>query len=223
MAYANMDRNRPATLALVGALHAAAIYALVVGLAGPVWQVIKDPPLVGEQIPLPKVTPDVTETPRTDPTRPPQTVQTDQTRTTVFVDTTNITLDDREIVLPSLGDDDGTAIDKPLPPEPPIATFAPKTARAVGKPGSWVTPNDYPAADLRAEHEGTTRFELSIGVDGKVQACRITVSSGFASLDAAACTNLRKRGRFTAATDATGAAVPGTYASVVRWTIPKGY
>jgi protein TonB len=220
MAYINIERNRAATLAVVGALHAGVIYALVVGLAGPVWKMIEKQPFVGQQIPLPKPPPEATRTaePRTsskptqqDPANPlplPQKPSTDPGQKMDPVAST------------------GTGEDFPLPlprtlPSPPPERFPPTLSRPIGQPGLWVTANDYPSADLRAEHEGTTRFQLSIGADGRVQSCKITVSSGFATLDAAACANIRKRGRFAAATDAMGARVASTYSSAVRWTIPK--
>lgn len=220
MAYTNMERNRAGTVVAVGALHLGVIYALVIGLAGPVWTAIEDPPLVGEQIPLPKPA-TVIETPVADPATRPQTVERDQGRSEVFVmNTGNLRTDGGEIVLPPF--DGGTVIgDPPLPPQLPTETFTPKRVRPIGQPGLWVTASDYPAADLRAEHEGTTKFELSVGTDGKVESCRIIASSGWASLDNAACAKLTKRGKFAAATDAEGAAVPGIYSSAVRWTLPK--
>jgi protein TonB len=72
-------------------------------------------------------------------------------------------------------------------------------------------------------HEGATQFQLGIGTDGKVQSCEVTVSSGHPALDQAACANLRRRARFVAATGPDGAAVPGTYSSVVRWKLPADY
>lgn len=220
MAYTNMERNRAGTLLAVGALHLGAIYALVVGLAGPVWKVVEDQPFVGEQIPLPKPPP-VIETPVADPAPLPKTSQPDVGRTEVFVvDNRNLSLDDREIVLPPFGGGTITG-DPPLPPQPPAETVAPKRARPIGQPGQWVTANDYPAADLRAEHEGITKFELSVGADGKVASCRIIASSGWASLDNAACAKLIRRGKFAAATDASGMPTASTYSSAVRWTIPK--
>lgn len=220
MAYINMERNRAATLAAVGALHVGVIYALVVGLAGPVWKMIEKRPFVGAQIPLPKPSPMPTQQAQpqpdhkralpnpADPLPLPQKPPTDlgPARDPVGSAGTGGTF------RPPL---------PPTPPSPPAETFTPKLARPVGQPGLWVTANDFPAADLRAEHEGVTRFQLSIGADGKVQSCMVTGSSGFASLDAAACANLRRRAKFAPATDATGAPVASTYSSAVRWMIPK--
>lgn len=221
MAYINMERNRAATLAAVGALHVGVIYALVVGLAGPVWKIIQKQPFIGEQIPLPKPSPVAIETPQSQPDQRARS-QKDHPDDRQVVEVKQVFDVSNEIRLPPIKTGDGNGqVDPPVPPVSPLQTIAPKFARPMGKPGSWVTPNDYPAADLRAEHEGITRFELSIGADGKVQSCRTTISSGFASLDIAACSNLRKRGKFAPATDSTGAAVASTYTSAVHWTIPK--
>ncbi|MFT4025709.1 MAG: TonB family protein [Novosphingobium sp.] len=225
MAYATTRRNRPATIAAVGVLHAAAIYALVTGLAGPMFKLVEDKPLVGVNVPLPKLPPPETAT-QQQQQREARTVPTDHRRAEeVFVlENRGIADEGKAFVLPPFGGGElggGETVLPPQPYKPPLEAFTPKLARPIGKPGLWVTPNDYPSGDLRAGHEGTTRFQLTIGTDGKVQACEITVSSGFASLDKAACDNLRKRGKFTAATGTDGAAVPGTYSSAVQWQIPK--
>ncbi|WP_296679570.1 energy transducer TonB, partial [Novosphingobium sp.] len=88
-------------------------------------------------------------------------------------------------------------------------------------PGLWVSENDYPAADLRQHHTGVTRFQLDIGIDGRVSNCTVTVSSGHPGLDSAACAKLTQRGRFEPAIDSTGARLPGTFSSSVRWQIPE--
>lgn len=227
MAYVTQERNRAATIAAVGALHAAAIYALVTGLAGPMWEKITHPPIVGEQIPLPKVTPDKPDKPVPERTRIPERAQRDRTTgdTVITTTTTSVIKDDGEIFPPSsggTGEGGGTIIEKPIP-QTAGPVFTPKLAKPIGRPGLWVTPNDYPANALRQRHEGVTRFQLGIGTDGKVLSCEVTVSSGHAALDEAACANLRKRARFVAATGPDGAAVPGTYSSAVRWKLPADY
>lgn len=223
MAYINMERNRAGTLAAVGALHVGVIYALVVGLAGPVWKIIENQPFVGQQIPLPKPSPVVIETPQPQPDQRTRSQQ-DQADSRQVVEVKQVLDDSNEIRLPPIGVGGGNEkVDPPLPPVPPVPTIAPKGAAPGGSPGTWVTPNDYPAADLRAGHIGVTGFRLTIGADGKVQACDVIASSGYPSLDSVACTNLRKRAKFIPATDSTGAAVSGSYTNVVRWMIPKDY
>ncbi|MDB5723831.1 MAG: energy transducer TonB [Novosphingobium sp.] len=223
MAYINMERNRATTLVAVGALHVGVIYALVVGLAGPVWKMIESQPFVGEQIPLPKPPPVVIDTPQPQPDPHPRTreVQIDGRQ---VVDVKQLADDTKEIRLPPIARGGaGDQVDPPLPPVPPVRSITPASVAPRGSPGTWVTSNDYPAGDLRAGHAGVTRFRLTIGTDGKVAACDVIASSGYPSLDRVACTNLRKRAKFAPATDSTGAAASGSYTNVVRWTIPKDY
>ena len=114
-----------------------------------------------------------------------------------------------------------TAEPGPLPPEPsPGASFTPRGAVPLGSPGKWVSTDDYPASELRLEHEGVSRFRVTVGADGRVRNCEVTASSGFPALDRAACTNVAKRARFKPATDASGATVGGSYTSAVKWEIP---
>lgn len=228
MAYVTQERNRAATIAAVGALHAAAIYALVTGLAGPAWEKITQGRTEGTNIPVPQVPTDPVEQPNTkrpkvadpvirDPAHGGETVLTSDP----IVPTT------QDPVGPQAGDGTTGTGTGPVADYPVQQTidpvFPPKLARPIGRPGSWVTTNDYPASSLRMGHEGVTRFQLSIGADGKVQSCEVTISSGHAALDDAACATLRKRGKFVAATGPDGGAVAGTYSSAVRWTLPKDY
>lgn len=228
MAYVTQERNRAATLAAVGALHVAAIYALVTGLAGPVWTAVTDSRTAATNIPIPQVPTDPIEQPTTKPTTVPAGSLDDKTSdgSVITVVTTTFPTTGGESTLPvgggGTGEGSGTVIEPYVAPTADPA-FPPKLARPIGKPGLWVTPNDYPANALRLGHEGVTRFQLSIGTDGKVQSCEVTVSSGHAALDDAACANLRKRGKFVAATGPDGAAVPGSYASAVRWKLPADY
>lgn len=105
----------------------------------------------------------------------------------------------------------------PAPPPPAVS----RRLEARGTPGEWVTPEDYPSADLRAENQGTTSFELAVGADGKATDCRVTNSSGFPSLDAKACQMLLRRARFRPQLDGNGQGMPATYRNRVRWQIPK--
>ena len=62
---------------------------------------------------------------------------------------------------------------------------------------------------------------VSIGTDGKVTNCEVTRSSGSPELDKTTCDLMRRRARFTPATDGDGNPTSGEYASSVRWQIPK--
>jgi periplasmic protein TonB len=96
-----------------------------------------------------------------------------------------------------------------------------KAAVAKGNPGNWANTNDYPSRALQQEREGTTGFRVTVGADGKVVDCQITSSSGHADLDAATCSNVKRRARFAPATDDDGNPTTGSYANRVRWQIPK--
>ncbi|MFN3425733.1 MAG: energy transducer TonB, partial [Novosphingobium meiothermophilum] len=109
----------------------------------------------------------------------------------------------------------------PAPPAPPPPRFTPKAAVPKGNPANWATSNDYPSRALREEREGTTGFRVTIGTDGKVIDCEITRSSGSADLDEATCSNIRRRARFTPATDGDGNPTTGSYSNSIRWVIPK--
>ena len=110
----------------------------------------------------------------------------------------------------------------PAPPAaPPPPRFTPKAAAPKDNPGNWATSNDYPSRALREEREGTTGFRVTVGTDGKVTDCQITRSSGSADLDDATCSNIRRRARFTPATDGDGNPTTGSYSNSIRWVIPK--
>jgi len=89
----------------------------------------------------------------------------------------------------------------------------------LGNAGTWVTHEDYPAVELRAEIEGLVGLELALDATGRPTACSITETSGSSALDEAACAKLMERGRFRPATDASGEPVAGTFSTSIRWRI----
>lgn len=227
MAYAD---NRAATnhrvlaAGVVALLQGAAIVALVNGLAVTFIPKADDPPLSGEQIylpPPPPPPPTSTDKPKT---RPDETIA-DQRLTAPPV-----------VIQPPVGgplvDPVGPADPGPITPgggtiggggeaNPPVGPrFTPRSARPRNDPASWVGPADMPYRDITEGHQGAVRVQLDIGSDGRVGACRVVSSSGFASLDAAACTAVSRRARFEPARDGDGQKTIGTYATTVRWVIP---
>ncbi len=107
----------------------------------------------------------------------------------------------------------------PPPPPPPVAKRPNPSPK--GNPGNWANSNDYPNRALQQEREGTTGFRVTVGPDGRVSACSITSSSGHQDLDDATCKNVTRRGRFDPALDSQGNPTSGSWASRVRWQIPK--
>lgn len=64
---------------------------------------------------------------------------------------------------------------------------------------------DYPIEALRREQQGTSTVVWHIDEAGKVVDCRTVISSGYASLDDAACRAVMRKGRYTSpAKDASG-------------------
>ena len=223
MAYASRGSNsgRAAAGAAVALLQAGVVAALVSGLAVVITPEEARPPLAGYQIPIPKPIPDPTLTPKADD-RPVPDARGESSEAVPSSDsTTNVD------TVPTGGagtmttgggaaEATGSATEEAARP-----LLTPRAAVLRGRSGDLVTTADYPAADERARHEGTTRFRLTIGTDGRVQSCEIVASSGFASLDAAACRKVAQRARFEPATDGYGSKAIGSYTGSVRWTIPR--
>ncbi|RPF72347.1 TonB family protein [Aurantiacibacter spongiae] len=112
------------------------------------------------------------------------------------------------------------------PPAPavtpmPTATFTPTSPSPSNGPAGWITNSDYSASDIRRGNEGTARYRLVIGSDGRVDACEIVSGTGHASLDRDTCRLIERRARFDAARDASGERVVGTYTGSVTWRIPE--
>jgi protein TonB len=77
----------------------------------------------------------------------------------------------------------------PPPPTPPVAT----TSHAV-------TANDYPPVSIRLQEQGKVQIKYTIGADGDVSECAVTMTSGKPRLDDAACVMVKKRWKFKPAT-----------------------
>lgn len=220
MAYADQQAsgNKIVSLVIVALIHIVVIYALVTGLA---YSAVKT---VAEKLNVVDVEEEVIEPeeppppppdqPITPPpvVTPPPIVRTPPT-TAPVITTTNTP---PPVFIPQ-----PVAAPPPAPPAPPPPPSKASGAQPRGNPGSWATPNDYPARALREERAGTTRFRVTIGPDGRVTNCEITGSSGHADLDEATCKNVTRRARFKPALDAAGNAISDTYSNAVRWEIPK--
>ena len=101
----------------------------------------------------------------------------------------------------------------------PAADVVVEPARPLLDLSSYISNADYPASALRNEEEGTSRFRLDIGPDGRVTGCAIVGSSGSQALDTATCSLMRRRARFSPATTRGGSTVADTYESSIRWRI----
>ena len=220
MAYADtrsIQRNF-GTILLVGAVEIAIGAALVAGLAAK-FVPKREQTVTGIHLPAPKPEPEPTVRPPEPVLHSPYAPPLPQPETPFQ--------NPGPLPLPSYGptpgpsgaDGIGEAL-FPVPGPSPSPEFTGKQARPKGNPALWVTTNDYPQSAIRAELEGTVRFRLSIGTNGRVTGCEISGTSGHAALDQAACAKLSQRGRFEPASDGTGALVAGSYTGAVRWQLP---
>jgi len=221
MAYTIEDTGRKRTQAFiaVGLLHGVAIWAIASGFAGGVVTIMRDT-LKAQQW-----KDDVTIVPVAPPEVKPSAKAVE---TELVVPKSQITLApldpgvvireiDKVVIAPA-----GELVIQPrtqLSPSP-SPSFAVRAAAPMSAPGSWVSDRDYPSAAIRAEREGTTRFRLTIGPDGRVTGCEVTGSSGSADLDAATCAKVSARAKFTPALGGDGMPTSGSFSSAVRWVLP---
>jgi len=209
------SRNRPAvTIATIG-IEALAILAVVKGLDVPF--LTKEPEQRPEVRNIPLDPPPPVPTPKV-PNKP--SIAHDRHVDIPLKPTGDVLIPPTDpLPLPGpITDPLPLANSDPLPaPKPQIA----KSARPAGNPRTWVSTDDYPARDLRNGIQGTTGFELTVNEAGRAVSCRVTKSSGSASLDQAACAALLRRAKFTPATDTSGAITQGSYAGSIHWVLPE--
>lgn len=224
MAYAdrNTSGSRVVAIVVVALLVAGLGYAFVTGLAMSYIKKkaeeldvfdVQDPPPPPEEVPPPPPPPD-------SPVPPPP--------TQVYAPPTNLPVPTPNTISTAPDIPPAPPISPPAPPAPPAPPppppAPPKVAKKLsprGSPQSWVTNDDYPAAALRGEQQGTVSFRLDVDATGKVSNCSITSSSGSSLLDNTACSLLRRRARFTPAEDASGNKIPASWPSRFRWELPK--
>lgn len=77
--------------------------------------------------------------------------------------------------------------------------------------------SDYPRGASRAKIGGTVEVRFTIQPNGHVSQCRITRSTGDASLDATTCRLIEERFRFKPATDDRGNAIASDYGWRQEW------
>ena len=110
----------------------------------------------------------------------------------------------------------------PPPPPPPPPPRKVQSASARGDVRAVFSNDDYPAAAIAAEAQGTARAQLTIGPDGRVAGCSLVQSTGNGALDSATCNILRRRAKFTPARDSNGQPTTDTYTTPpIRWVLPS--
>ncbi|HYG47769.1 MAG TPA: TonB family protein [Allosphingosinicella sp.] len=219
-AFYQPKKTSPTALAVVVLMHGAALTALALA-KGEVFSPEKPTPTIVDMIDEQKPPP---------PEPPPPTKAQTPPPPSVITHTPPVIQMPREPVF---------AQSEPLPPVPsaviaqpdpvpvPKADPAPvpapreiKPARAKANLASYVSDEDYPTSAVRNEEQGTTRFRLSVGPDGRVKECSVTSSSGSSALDATTCKLMRQRAKFQPATGSDGRPTSDTVTSAIRWVLP---
>lgn len=77
--------------------------------------------------------------------------------------------------------------------------------------------SDYPRDAAEAGIGGTVSVRYTVGVDGRVTACKVARSSGSAELDETTCRLIRQRFRFDPSRDARGRPVPSIVVESHSW------
>lgn len=218
MAYADqqMSSNKIIAIILVAIIHVAIGYALITGLAyNAVKKAIErvttvdvsEPPPPPDEPPPPP--PDEAAPPP--PVAPPPPISISVAPPPIQTVTTIPPPRPPAVIIPP-----PAPVAAPAPPPPP-----PRRANPVpkGNPSRWVSNDDYPSRAIREEAQGTVRFTLTVGPDGRVADCSVTASSGNASLDETACRLLRQRARFDPKLDGEGNPTTGTWSSSFKWVL----
>ena len=95
-----------------------------------------------------------------------------------------------------------------------------EAAQSSGDLRTVFTAEDYPATALQNREEGTVQAKLTIDPNGRVSACKVVRSSGYATLDNATCSILERGARFAPARDAAGKPIEDMVVTPpVRWQI----
>jgi TonB family protein len=97
----------------------------------------------------------------------------------------------------------------------------PTASRTSGDQGDFLS-RHYPARALASGEEGQVGFSVDITAEGRIEQCRITQSSGYATLDRETCDFIVQYARFGAARDIEGKAYASTKNGLINWKLPAG-
>jgi len=95
-----------------------------------------------------------------------------------------------------------------------------KPAQAPAKQ-SVITSQDYPRRAIDMHEEGTVKYHLTIGTDGRVKDCNVTESSGYRDLDRLTCRLVQQRSQFKPQMGPNGVAVEYQIDSDNKWVVPE--
>ena len=221
MAYADqqMSGNRVVAIIIVALIHIALGYALVTGLAyNAVQKVVERVTTIDVEEPPPPE-------PEDEPPPPPEDVpDTAPPPPVAPAPPINIAPAPPPLrTTPTIPPPAPPALRIP-PPAPPAPPPPPSMARAASPDGlnRWAAriQGDYPSSALRREEQGTVSMRITVGTNGRVEACAVTGSSGSSALDDAACRGMQRYARYNPALNAAGDPISSTTSQSIRYVLP---
>ena len=226
MAYADqqMSGNRVVAIIIVAIIHIALGYLLVTGLAiDAVKNVVERVTTIDVEEPPPPEPED--EPPPPPPEDVPQTVPPPVAPPPPM----NISpAPPRIVTTPTIPPPAPPAVRIP-PPAPVAAPPAPPAPPSRARGASpdnlarWAAriQGDYPSSALRREEQGTVTMRITIGANGRVEACAVSGSSGSSALDDAACRGMQRYARYNPALNAAGDPISATTTQSIRYVLPE--
>jgi protein TonB len=228
MAYADqqMSGNRVIAIIIVALIHIALGYALITGLAYEAATKVLErvttidvveppPPEPEEEPPPPEPQPDTAPPP---PVAPPPPMNISRRPPDIR---TQVTIPPPAPPAVRIPPPAPIAPPRPVPPPPPPP---PSQARGASPRdlNSWAgrIQSDYPSRALRQEEEGTVTMRITIGSNGRVEACSVSGSSGSSALDDAACRGMQRYARYNPALNAAGDPISATTTQSIRYVLP---
>jgi protein TonB len=222
-AFYQQKKTSPTALAVVVLMHGAALTALALAKSE-VFTPAKPPPTVVDLLEEQKPPPPIPPEPVKSETPPPPSVITRAPPIIELPPLPPVTQAQPmpplpSVVVPTVGPGPVARVEPPAAP-PPLPPRTVEPARAKANLASYVSDEDYPSNAVRNEEQGTTRFKLVVGPDGKVKECSVTSSSGSPALDSTTCRLMKARAKFTPAMDSSGKPTGDTVSSAIRWVLP---
>jgi len=99
--------------------------------------------------------------------------------------------------------------------------FAALAPVPLAAPQALISIQDYPEFALDRGEEGSVATQLVVDPKGRVDSCKVIISSGFADLDTATCRLLTSRARFSPARAEDGRPIYGLYRSLINWSVDR--
>lgn len=99
--------------------------------------------------------------------------------------------------------------------------FAALAPAPLAAPQALISIQDYPQYALDHGEEGSVATQLVVDPAGRVDSCKVVISSGFADLDATTCRLLTSRARFSPARGQDGRPIYGLYRSLINWSLDR--